>query len=134
MSYGQNSTFTKLPAVGQVISRGQTLYAIGGRPVVLLYGSPAKRELPLGSVVFERGPVRVTSVTPTIGQAVMPGPVLDVTSTARQVKIALAAAQQASEPRRRGPPHAARVAPSQSTLGLSVSTRPNSLTSEGGWD
>ncbi len=94
--YGQSSTFTKLPSVGQVISRGQTLYAIGGRPVVLRYGSPATRELPLGSVVFEPGPVRVTSVTPTIGQAVVPGPVLGITSTARQVKVALDAAQQAS--------------------------------------
>ena len=94
--YGQSSTFTELPSVGQVISRGQTLYAIGGRPVVLRYGSPATRELPLGSVVFEPGPVRVTSVTPTVGQAVMPGPVLGITSTARQVKVALDAAQQAS--------------------------------------
>jgi hypothetical protein len=94
--YGQSSTFTKLPSVGQVISRGQTLYAISGRPVVLRYGSPATRELPLGSVVFEPGPVRVTSVTPTVGQAVMPGPVLGITSTARQVTIALDAAQQAS--------------------------------------
>jgi hypothetical protein len=94
--YGQSSTFTQLPSVGQVITRGQTLYAISGRPVELQYGSPATRELPLGSVVFEPGPVRVTSVTPTVGQAVMPGPVLGVTSTARQVKIALDAAQQAS--------------------------------------
>jgi hypothetical protein len=94
--YGQGSTFTKLPSVGQVIARGQTLYAISGRPVVLQYGSPATRELPLGSVVFEPGPVRVTSVTPTLGQAVMPGPVLGITTTAREVKIALAAAQEAS--------------------------------------
>ena len=94
--YGQTSTFTKLPSVGQVISRGQTLYAISGRPVVLLYGSPTTRKLPLGSVVFEPGPVRVTSVTPTVGATVMPGPVLAITSTARQVKIALDASQQAS--------------------------------------
>jgi hypothetical protein len=95
-AYGPSSTFTKLPSVGQVIARGQTVYAISGRPVVLQYGSPATRKLPLGSVVFEPGPVRVTSVTPTVGQTVMPGPVLDVTSTVRQVKIALDAAQQAS--------------------------------------
>jgi multidrug efflux pump subunit AcrA (membrane-fusion protein) len=94
--YGQTSTFTKLPSVGQVISRGQTLYAISGRPVVLQYGSPATRRLPLGSVVFESGPVRVTSVTPTVGQTVMPGPVLAITSTARQVKVALDASQQGS--------------------------------------
>jgi hypothetical protein len=95
-AYGQSSTFTKLPSVGEVITRGQTVYAIGGRPVVLRYGSPATRKLPLGAVVFEPGPVRVTTVTPTLGQAVVPGPVLSVTTTARQVKIALAAAQQAS--------------------------------------
>ena len=53
-------------------------------------------ELLLGSVVFESGPVRVTSVTPTVGSTVMPGPVLAITSTARQVKIALDASQQAS--------------------------------------
>ena len=53
-------------------------------------------ELLLGSVVFEPGAVRVTSVTPTVGQTVMPGPVLAITSTARQVKVALDAAQQAS--------------------------------------
>jgi hypothetical protein len=94
--YGQGSTFTKLPSVGQVITRGQTLYAISGRPVVLQYGSPATRALPLGSVVFEPGAVRVTSVTPTLGQAVMPGPVLGITTTAREVKVALPAAQQAS--------------------------------------
>jgi HlyD family secretion protein len=94
--YGQSSTFTALPAVGEVISSGQTLYAIGGRPVVLRYGSAATRVLPLGSVVFEPGPVRVTSVTPAVGQAVMPGPVLAVTSTARQVRVSLDAAQQAS--------------------------------------
>lgn len=149
--YGQSSTFTKLPSIGQIVRRGQSLYAIDGRPVLLLYGSvfPARAftagmsagpdvaelnanlralgyareltgerfsagttaairalqsangltatgELPLGSVVFEPGPVRVTSVTPAVGQAVMPGPVLGVTSTARQVKVALSAAQQAS--------------------------------------
>ena len=120
--YGQSSTFTKLPSVGQVFARGQSLYAIGGQSVVLLYGSvlPTRAfvagmsagpdvaelnanldalgygqglvgdtfsaatgaairalqsahgltvtgELLLGSVVFEPGPVRVTSVTPTVG-------------------------------------------------------------------
>jgi peptidoglycan hydrolase-like protein with peptidoglycan-binding domain len=147
--YGQSSTFTKLPSVGQIVRRGESVYAIGGQPVVLFYGSvlptrafiagmsagpdvaelnsnldalgygrglagdtfsagttaaigafqaahglSASGELALGSVVFEPGPVRVTSVTPTVGQAVMPGPVLGVTSTARQVKVALDASQQ----------------------------------------
>jgi multidrug efflux pump subunit AcrA (membrane-fusion protein) len=149
--YGQSSTFTTLPSVGQIVRRGQSLYGIGGRPVLLLYGSvaptrafvagispgsdvaelnanlqalgygqglggdeftaataaairalqsahgaPVTGELLLGSVVFESGPVRVTSVTPTVGSTVMPGPVLGVTSTARQVKMALDASQQGS--------------------------------------
>ena len=36
--YGQTSAYTMLPAVGHVITRGQALYAIGGQPVLLLYG------------------------------------------------------------------------------------------------
>ena len=149
--YGQGSTFTALPSVGQIVGRGQSLYEIGGQPVLLLYGStPATRAfvagmspgrdvaelnanldalgygrglvgeeftagtaaairalqsarsasvtggLLLGSVVFESGPVRVTGVTPTVGAAVMPGPVLAITSTARQVKLALDASEQGS--------------------------------------
>ncbi|HMG99632.1 MAG TPA: peptidoglycan-binding protein [Gaiellales bacterium] len=147
---GQSSTFTTLPAVGQIVRRGQSLYAISGTPVVLFYGSVAQwrafvsgmsagrdvaelnanlhalgygkglagnrftvataaairalqsahgvratGELLLGSVVFGPGPARVTSVTPTLGATVQPGPVLGITSTARQVTIALDAAQQA---------------------------------------
>jgi peptidoglycan hydrolase-like protein with peptidoglycan-binding domain len=149
--YGESSTFTKLPSVGQVIARGQSLYQISGQSAVLLYGSVLPTRafiagmspgsdvaelnsnldalaygqglmgntfsaataaairafqsahglsvtggLLLGSVVFEPGPVRVASVTPTVGATVMPGPVLAITSTARQVKLALNAAQQAN--------------------------------------
>ncbi len=149
--YGQSSTFTALPSVGQIIGRGQSLYELGGQPVLLLYGSVAPTrafvagmssgsdvaelnanlqalgygqglagdeftaataaairalqsahgasvtgELLLGSVVFESGPVRVTSVTPTVGSTVMPGPVLAITSIARQVKLALDASEQGS--------------------------------------
>jgi multidrug efflux pump subunit AcrA (membrane-fusion protein) len=149
--YGQGTTFTALPSVGQIVRRGQSLYEIGGQPVLLLYGSvqPTRAfvagmspgqdvaelnanlqalgyrhefggdeftaateaairalqaahgasvtgELLLGSVAFEQGPVRVTSVTPTVGSTVMPGPVLDITSTARQVKLALDASEQGS--------------------------------------
>ena len=147
--YGQSSAYTELPAVGQIVKRGETLYAISGEPVVLLYGSvapwraflagmpPGKDvaelnanlralgygsclggeaftpetssaidafqaahglsqtgELLLGSVVFEPGPVRVTAVTPTLGATVQAGPVLDITSLARQVTIELDAAEQ----------------------------------------
>jgi peptidoglycan hydrolase-like protein with peptidoglycan-binding domain len=36
--YGQTSVYTALPAVGKVVRLGGTLFAIGGQPVVLLYG------------------------------------------------------------------------------------------------
>jgi hypothetical protein len=149
--YGQGSTFTSLPALGRVLSRGRALYEIDGRPVLLLrgavvptrafvagmstgrdvaalnanldalgyasgltgdtfstasaaavralqsaHGLAATGELPLGSVVFEPGPVRVTSVTPTVGANVTPGPVLGISSTAPQVTIELSAARQSS--------------------------------------
>ncbi len=149
--YGQGSTFTMLPAVGQVIGQGQSLFALSGQPAVLLFGSvvPSRAfvtgmspgrdvaalnanlqalgydtgpsgetfsaatqaairafqstrgmavtgELPLGSAVFEPGPVRVTSVTPEVGAGVTPGPVLGITSTRPQVTIALSAAEQSS--------------------------------------
>lgn len=148
-AYGQASTYTTLPELGQIVSRGQSLYSIGGQPVVLLYGSvapwrtftagmspgsdvaelnanlralgydpglvgdeftsrteaavktfqsrhdlPVTGQLLLGSVVFEPGAVRVTSVTPTLGATVQPGPVLGITATRREVTIALDAAQQ----------------------------------------
>jgi peptidoglycan hydrolase-like protein with peptidoglycan-binding domain len=147
--YSQGATYTTLPAVGQIVDRGQGLYSISGDPVVLLYGSvapwrafmpgmspgrdvaelnanlralgdggglggdaftsateaavrafqsrhglPATGRLLLGSVVFEPRPVRVTSVTPTLGATVQAGPVLGITSTRREVTIALDAGQQ----------------------------------------
>ncbi|HVR04819.1 MAG TPA: peptidoglycan-binding protein, partial [Solirubrobacteraceae bacterium] len=47
--YGQGSTFTALPSVGQILARGQSLYEIGGQPVLLLYGStPATRAFVVG--------------------------------------------------------------------------------------
>jgi peptidoglycan hydrolase-like protein with peptidoglycan-binding domain len=145
---GQSATYTGLPAVGETVGRGETLYEISGQPVVMLYGSvaPWRAFMPgmspgrdvaelnanlaalgygapsgnaftaatasavdrfqsargisrtgrllLGSVVFEPGAVRVTSVTPTLGASVQAGPVLGITSTARQVTIELEAAQQ----------------------------------------
>src|ERR1700722_6151441 len=149
--YGQSATFTMLAKVGQVIGRGQSLFALSGQPTVLLYGSvvPSRAflagmsagsdvaalnanlealgygsglsgdsfssateaairafqsahgmtptgELPLGSVVFEGGAVRGTSVTPEVGGSVTPGPVLGVPSTVPQVSIALSASEQSS--------------------------------------
>jgi hypothetical protein len=147
-TYGQNAVYTLLPKVGQIVRRGEPLYAIGGAPAFLLYGGvpasrafvsgmsagtdvaelnrnlradgapggdaftaatalaierfqsehhlPATGQLPLGSVVFEPGAVRVTSVTPTAGSPVQAGPVLGITSTRRVVTIALDASQQTS--------------------------------------
>jgi peptidoglycan hydrolase-like protein with peptidoglycan-binding domain len=59
-------------------------------------GLPRSGVLALGSVVFKPGPVRVTSVTPALGQAVQAGPVLTVSSNRHQVAIKLDAAQQAA--------------------------------------
>jgi Putative peptidoglycan binding domain len=43
--------YTKLPAIGQVISQGHVLYRVNDRPVVLLYGStPAYRTLSTGAI------------------------------------------------------------------------------------
>jgi peptidoglycan hydrolase-like protein with peptidoglycan-binding domain len=151
VDYDQTSIFTMLPAVGRVIARGQSVFALGGQETVLMYGAvlPSRAfvagmtpgedvaalnanldalgygtelsgetfsgateaairafqsargmtvtgELPLGSVVFEKGPVRVTNVTAELGASVTPGPVLGITTTRPQVKIALSAAEQSS--------------------------------------
>lgn len=58
------------------------------------HGMQVTGTLLLGSVVFEPGAVRVTSVTPTSGAAVQAGPVLGITSTRRVVTIALDASSQ----------------------------------------
>ncbi|HEV3353303.1 MAG TPA: peptidoglycan-binding protein [Acidimicrobiales bacterium] len=151
VAYDQTSAYSMLPAVGQVISRGQPLFAIAGQPVLLLYGGvvqwrafvfgmstgpdvaelnqnladlgygaglagsdmftsataaaiwrlqrasglPPTGELLLGAVVFKPGAVRVTTVSAKLTAAVQPGaPVLDLTSTTRQVTVQLDAAQQ----------------------------------------
>ncbi len=57
---------------------------------------PPTGELRLGAVVFEPGPVRVTSVTPTAGSPVQAGAVLGISSIRRLVTIALDASQQTS--------------------------------------
>jgi hypothetical protein len=148
-AYGDSASYTMLPRAGQVIRRGQPLYAVDGVPALLLYGSvPAWRSfaagmspgrdvaelnanlralgygapdgdgfasatgqaidalqqahglpetggLPLGSVAFEPAAVRVTGVTPTIGQPVQPGPIMTLSSTRHDVAIQLDASQQA---------------------------------------
>jgi peptidoglycan hydrolase-like protein with peptidoglycan-binding domain len=149
-AYEATAAYTMLPSAGQVVRRGQALYAVDGQPVLLLYGpttpwrafrpgmSPGRDVaqlnanlgalgygsglagerftsateqairalqaahglaqtgvLPLGSLVFKPGPVRVTAVIPTVGQAVQAGPVLSVSSTRHRVAIKLDAAHQA---------------------------------------
>jgi Putative peptidoglycan binding domain/HlyD family secretion protein len=146
--YETTSAYTMLPSPGNVIRRGQPLYAVDGRPVLLLYGSAAAWRafrpgmspgrdvaalnanlralgygggrgdsfsaatsqaiaalqaarglaptgtLALGSVAFRPGPVRVKSVTATLGQAVQPGDVLSVSTTRHRVTIELDVAHQ----------------------------------------
>jgi peptidoglycan hydrolase-like protein with peptidoglycan-binding domain len=65
------------------------------RALQAAHGLTQTGELALGSVVFESGPVRVTSVTPIVGMGVTPGPALTVSSTARQVTVKLDASEQA---------------------------------------
>jgi multidrug efflux pump subunit AcrA (membrane-fusion protein) len=86
LGYGQGLTGDEFTAA--------TAAAI--RALQSAHGASVTGELLLGSVVFHPGAVRVTSVTPTVGSTVTPGPVLAITSTARQVKLALDAAEQGS--------------------------------------
>lgn len=60
------------------------------------HGVEATGALLLGSVVFEPGAVRVTSVTPTEGSPAQAGTILNITSLRRVVTIALDASQQSS--------------------------------------
>ncbi len=146
-------TYTKLPTIGRVISRGRVLYRVNDKPVVLLYGLiPAYRTLSagatgpdvaelnadlvvlgyasasqlsrtsasfgsattmalkklqaalgvarsgtlaLGQAAFEPSAVRVTSVSAQVGGRTQPGQtVMQLTSTTRQVQVALDASEQ----------------------------------------
>ena len=76
---------------------GESYSAATGQAVRALqaaHGMAQTGVLALGSVAFAAGPVRVTSVTPALGQAVQAGPVLTVSSTRHEVAIQLDAAQQ----------------------------------------
>jgi hypothetical protein len=43
-TYGQDAVYTMLPKTGQIVRRGEPLFAIGGQPAFLLYGAvPASR-------------------------------------------------------------------------------------------
>jgi hypothetical protein len=87
-----------LRALGYGGGLGDRFTAATRRAIVALQtaqGLPQTGVLELGFVVFKPGPVRVTNVTPTLGQAVQAGPVLTVSSTRHEVAIKLDAAQQA---------------------------------------
>ena len=83
--YGAPSGDAFTSATALAIERFQSEHAV-----------PPTGQLPLGSVLFEPGAVRVTSVTPSTGSPVQPGAVMSVTSTRRIVTIALDASQQTS--------------------------------------
>jgi multidrug efflux pump subunit AcrA (membrane-fusion protein) len=57
-------------------------------------GLPSTGTVLLGQVVFEPGPIRVTTVTPSVGQTVAPGAIVDATSTTPLVTVALQVTQE----------------------------------------
>ena len=57
-------------------------------------GLPATGSVLLGQVVFEPGPIRVTTVTPSVGQPVAAGTILDATSTTPIVTVDLDVTQE----------------------------------------
>jgi hypothetical protein len=93
---------------------------------------PQTAVLELGSVVFKPGPVRVTSVTATVGQAVQAGPVLTVSSTRHDVAIKLDAAQQAQV--KVGDPVTITLPDNSTTPGRLVSVGKVASSSSGGSD
>jgi hypothetical protein len=86
-----------LQALGYGAPSGDTFTAATSAAISVLqqaHGLTPTGSLDLGAVVFEPGPLRVTTVTPTTGTSVQPGPVLTGTSTRPDVSIQLDAAQQ----------------------------------------
>jgi hypothetical protein len=55
---------------------------------------PATGTILLGQAVFEPGPIRVTTVTPSVGQSIAPGNILDATSTTPIVTVELQVTQE----------------------------------------
>lgn len=87
-----------LQALGYGAPSGDTFTAATSAAISALqqaHGLTPTGSLDLGAVVFEPGPLRVTTVTPTTGTSVQPGRVLTGTSTRPDVSIQLDAAQQA---------------------------------------
>ena len=145
------TAYTRLPATGDIIHRGQALYEVDGVPVTLFYGSrpawralyegvtpgpdvaqldrnlialryganltvsncytwqtayavglweqarrlPATGTVPLGQLAFAPGPVRVTSVAPSLGSPPQPGAtLLTATSSAPVITAQLPVTQE----------------------------------------
>jgi Putative peptidoglycan binding domain len=88
---------TNLRALGYGAPSGDSFTAATSAAISALqqtHGLSQTGSVDLGAVVFEPGALRVTTVTPTTGTAVQPGPVLTGTSTRPGVSIQLDAAQQ----------------------------------------
>jgi putative peptidoglycan binding protein len=86
-----------LAALGYGGVAGDAFTGATERAVVALQrarGLASTGTLALGAVAFEPGAVRVTAVTPTVGQAVQPGPLMTVSSTRHAVAVQLDASQQ----------------------------------------
>jgi peptidoglycan hydrolase-like protein with peptidoglycan-binding domain len=86
-----------LRALGYGGGRGDSFDTATGQAIAALqadHGLPRPGVLALGSVVFKPGPVRVKSVTATLGQAVQAGEVLSLSSTQHRVTIELDVAHQ----------------------------------------
>jgi peptidoglycan hydrolase-like protein with peptidoglycan-binding domain len=87
-----------LRALGYATAAGGDFTSATARAIKALQradGLSATGTLPLGSVAFEPAAVRVARVTPTVGQAMQPGPIMALSSTRHDVSIQLDASQQA---------------------------------------
>jgi hypothetical protein len=100
---GGGGVYTWLPEPGEVIRQDQPVYSVGNQQVPLLYGSvPAYREFDVGMsdgadvgqltrdlIALGYGPIRVTSVTSSVGSPSQGGTVVTATSTTPNVVIDL---------------------------------------------
>jgi Putative peptidoglycan binding domain len=81
-------SYTEVPAVGDVIEAGGVLYAVGGRPVVLLVGStPAYRTLVAGIGGPDALELNTDLVALGYGAATLQGPVFSAATAAALMKL-----------------------------------------------
>jgi hypothetical protein len=86
-----------LRALGYADPGGDAFTSATERAIAALqraHGLAVTSRLLLGSVAFEPAPVRVRTVTTTVGQAVQPGPIMTLSSTKHDVSVQLDASQQ----------------------------------------